>query len=244
MPGSPLWLALPAVVLSVSGGWFALDAYLKRRRIADTPTARVRSAAQGYVELVGRAQMLDGLPVEAPLSREPVCWYRYAIYGRSGRSERWGKLEGETSEALFALDDGTGRCVIDPDGADVATPHRSVRYGQKRYPEHWDRGGALHALVGNYRYVEEWIAPGDRLYALGRLRTHAGITQLDADRERVVRETLADFKRDPARARRLFDRNADGVIDATEWEAARRVAAQRADRALRDTAPSDDVHLL
>ena len=58
-----LLIALFALYL----GFFGL---IRVRRIEDVPTARVRSAPQGYVELIGTAHTLDGEPIIAPLSKK------------------------------------------------------------------------------------------------------------------------------------------------------------------------------
>ena len=48
----------------------------RTRHIEDVPTARVRSAHQGYVELIGTAHTMNGEPIIAPLSNTSCCWYR------------------------------------------------------------------------------------------------------------------------------------------------------------------------
>jgi hypothetical protein len=50
-----------------------LDAFWRLRTIADIPTARIRSAPQGYVELAGHA-LAHRASVTAPLTELPcVC---------------------------------------------------------------------------------------------------------------------------------------------------------------------------
>ena len=64
------------VILLVTGllGW--VRAIRHARLIADTPTSRIASAAQGYTELQGRGQPLDGTPLLSPVNALPVLWYR------------------------------------------------------------------------------------------------------------------------------------------------------------------------
>ena len=57
----------------------ARAAFAARRAAEDTPTALIRSAAQGYTELRGMADLLDGEPIRAPASLRPCVWYRYRI---------------------------------------------------------------------------------------------------------------------------------------------------------------------
>jgi hypothetical protein len=68
-----------ALVLLGPGLYYAWRCFRRARALADTDTARIRSAPQGYVELKGRAGLMDGDPIIAPLSGLPCCWYRYRI---------------------------------------------------------------------------------------------------------------------------------------------------------------------
>src|SRR3954471_22107283 len=47
--------------------------------ISGTPTARIASAAQGYVELVGRAMPHPGGALRSRFSQLPCVWYQYFI---------------------------------------------------------------------------------------------------------------------------------------------------------------------
>src|SRR5262245_38354116 len=71
----------PFVLLAKSlVSFFAWVANSRRyRQISDLPTSKVASAAQGYVELFGRAQLLPGTPVTSPLSSTACCWYSFEI---------------------------------------------------------------------------------------------------------------------------------------------------------------------
>ena len=66
-------------VAVAGGGWFALRWLHVARMIEDTPTSRIRSAAQGYVELGGRCRALDGTQNLAPLTQRPCVWWRCRI---------------------------------------------------------------------------------------------------------------------------------------------------------------------
>ena len=65
--------------LWVGGGcayllWAARTAFVAltyRRLIQDTPTTRLRAAAQGFVEVSGTARLFEGEPVLAPLTNRP-----------------------------------------------------------------------------------------------------------------------------------------------------------------------------
>ena len=58
-------------------GRIAYATLARKRLIEDTPTSRIRSAPQGFVELAGVAGVFEGEPIIAPLTQRPCCWYRY-----------------------------------------------------------------------------------------------------------------------------------------------------------------------
>jgi hypothetical protein len=241
--GSAVRLATEAAALPFWAAWLALTAvafYLLRRgtrafwrlrTVTDTPTARVQSAPQGYVELAGLARR-EGPLLAAKLTGTPCLWYRYRIEQRqaSGRSDRWMTLERAESEAPFRLADASGTCLIDPRGAELS-PRRYKRWtGPSRDPSMRTGRGAdwLGLLVGEgrYRFTEERIVSGDPLYVLGRLETPRRGPE---ERERLRLALLRVWMRNPARMAQ-FDRNGDGHLDEEEWEAAREEAARLAER--------------
>lgn len=216
------------------------------RLIEDTPTARIRSAAQGYVELEGQAVALPGEPIYAPLSGKLCVWYEYRIDYReigfqSGRQrQRWVSLERGGSEAIFGLEDDTGRCVVDPEGAQVHPAHVLTWYGYERYPVHTPPGHS--DFLGSYRYTERLIEPGDPLYALGWLETLK-----DAHEQGLMEKTRALLRRWKADQRALlhrFDLDRDGRIDAKEWEVIRKQAAREALRAHLRQPPGATIQVL
>lgn len=209
--------------------WLGVHDLHRARLLDDLPTSKVRSAAQGYVELEGWARMMPGEPIYAPLSGQPCAWYSYRIEHRArdseGRDRGWRTLESDRSNAIFHLDDGTGCCIIDPEGADV-TPAIRLRWrGYTARPGAAPRETGFWARLlstGSYRYTECRIGEYDRLYAVGLF---VGL----GDREAVslsdeVRDVLSVWKRDRAKLLRRFDRDGNGEVDLDEWEEARSVA--------------------
>jgi hypothetical protein len=237
-PSLLYWAILGALALASGISLYGVLYYGRRAwRLADTPIARIRSAPQGYVELYGRAGLLPGPPILAPLSALPCAWFRYRVEERS-EGGRWRPLDQGDSDSLFVLDDGTGQCVIDPEGADFIKTRRDIWYGSPN-------GARTHALWGigaAYRYTEQRILPGEELHAIGRLRTVGGLRETP-DTQREVAELLERWKRDPQRMA-LFDRNRNGRIDPDEWEAARRAAHRQVQREQLEQATEPDVHVL
>ncbi|MGA7799537.1 MAG: GIDE domain-containing protein [Gammaproteobacteria bacterium] len=223
-------LLLAVLTALALAAFFFIWRNLRRARIIeDTPTARVRSAAQGYVELEGSARLLDGPSIRAPLTGAECLWWRFkverresAVDSRGRRFTSWTTLHCGESDDLFLFDDGTGTCVVDPHGADVVPGVRQVWYGSSEWPRLGPRTGTglLGAIGGSYRYTEERLMPG-KLYALGWFRT---LANADLSLGEEVSALLRQWKLDGRRLLRRFDANGDGAIDAEEWEAARAAA--------------------
>lgn len=205
----------------------ALASFWRLRIVADTPTARIRSAPQGYVELIGVARRHRASAV-APLTRRPCVWYRYRVEREqgAGRNRRWVTVEQGEHPAPFLLDDGTGQCLVEPTGGTFKCRTADVWYGRSRHtPKPVKR--AWLQVRSRYRFREERIMDGEPLYVLGRFETPR---RGDAERQELVRRLLARWKRDPARVAAL-DRNGDGEIDLADWERAREEAERLAARA-------------
>jgi hypothetical protein len=212
--------------------WRARTAFIHARLIADLPTSRVRSASQGLVELAGLARAADE-PLSAPLSGRPCLWWRYRIerYRSGRRGNSWVTVEQGASAAPLKLDDGSGHCLILPDGGEVRS-HRIKRWAghQRRPPTGDDAAG--HGLLGTvlgqrYRYTEELIADGDPLYVLGHFETADGGRL--ADVRSLQGDILRAWKQQQYPALVAdHDRDGDGALDAAEWEAVRAAARREA----------------
>ncbi|MBP7712811.1 MAG: hypothetical protein KA217_10195 [Gammaproteobacteria bacterium] len=246
-PLAPLLFALLVAGISLWALFAAFRALKRARVVEDVPTSRLRSAAQGYVELSGTAELLPGTPVLSPLSGRACAWYRYRVDvrerdSRSG-SREWRMVENGVSDALFRLVDETGECVVDPDGADVTPALNQTWYGIERVPGGPPpRESALSLFSGRYRYREELIRPGDPLHAVGNLRTVGG----PADQTPVhedVRALLAEWKRDRARMR-TFDADGDGAVGPAEWETVRKAAVTEVLRRRADRSAHLGTHVL
>ena len=91
-PGDDFWtFAIILVLLTVGGFIGAFYFFLRKRIIEDTPTSRITSAAQGYVELSGVGKLMDGSTITGPLTGIPCTWYQYTVeeYRSSGKKSHW-----------------------------------------------------------------------------------------------------------------------------------------------------------
>ncbi len=213
---------------------YAFKAWAKNRVIEDTPTSRVRSAAQGYVEFSGRAMLPPSSHIKGPLTGKPCAWWRYKIEqrGSSGRSRSWSTVQSGTSDVPFLLDDGTGRCLIDPRGAEVFPGASDVWYGPSEWPEvHIPNGTGVfgwlvdHLVTGRYRYTEHRFQEHDPLYAIGSFRSLGGASVESPDT--AAASLLRAWKEDQAGLLARFDSNHDGIISAEEWDRARAAARRQ-----------------
>ncbi len=83
------WIVCLALIAAIS--LIAWMSTLRRRRaITDTPTSRIASAAQGYVELLGAGRPLDYPPLLSHLTHLPCLWYRYQVEEKKG--DKWQKV--------------------------------------------------------------------------------------------------------------------------------------------------------
>jgi hypothetical protein len=152
-------------------GWAA--SYQRYRVSKDTPTSKIASAAQGYVEVYGRAAQIAGQTTKSPLSMRPCCWYRYVVEKKRFGTD-WQVIESGVSSSQFLLIDSTGECVVYPDGAEVASVSERV----------W---------VKDDRRVSEWWIPEHvKLYVIGKFSTNR--VQSDPSRKRTIFRVLHEYQ--------------------------------------------------
>jgi hypothetical protein len=220
------WLATGLTVIAAAVCFYLIFRWLHRARlIADTPTAYIRSAAQGYVELQGWASMMDGAPIHAPLSGLACVWYSYRVEQKTDDNDRWRTIENGVSEAIFHLDDGTGLCIVDPEGADITPSVRLCWRGLLRRPGAAPSStGFRDSLLSSkpYRYTECRIQDGDPLYAIGQFVALG--TADTATMNEEIRDLLSRWKQNRPELLRRFDTDRDGEIGSQEWEEVRRQA--------------------
>lgn len=208
--------------------------FKRARLIEDMPTARVRSASQGFTELIGIAH-LENQPLNSPLTATPCLWWSFQIekYQSSGKSSRWVTVEKKHSEAPFFLRDTTGICRIEPHGAEISAKHRKVWYGNTRQPVSGasssdGRFSIAGLTIGQrYRYTEVLIREGDPLYTLGHFETDKG-GQRRASPQVIAGNILRHWKQDFGKLLDQFDHNGDGKLDMQEWQQVQQAAYRAA----------------
>ena len=240
------------VVAAFAGVGFFLwkKSFQRARMMEDMATSKIRSAAQGFVELSGIQHPIEGIPLSAPLTGSACTWWDYKIERREqtrnskGQTRtRWSTMEKDTSVGFFHLRDETGEILVNPVGADVTPSLQRVWYGDARRPngDSTSRFGA--SLKGRYRYTERIMRPGEPIYALGHFETWSNVPGRN-ERSKKRSEILAEWKTDAAELVRRFDADGDGRVDQDEWESARQAAQALAEEQVAEAAMKPDVDIL
>lgn len=216
-----LWcLGIMAVVSLLA--WYST--LYRLRTISGTPTSRIGSAAQGYVELTGRGAV-QGEPILSRYSNLPCLWCRYKMERKRSDNKGWHTEEQGVNSAPFLIDDGSGKCVVDPDGAEVITRHK----------DSW--------TSGDYRYTEWRLLDIDEIYVLGEFRTVGG-SNTELTQDELVKQVLSEWKMDNADLLKRFDLDNNGVLDMREWMLARSAAKREAEKRLNEALAAPDINFM
>lgn len=246
MPGSE-YLVMSGLLVAGFGYlvYYSFHAFRRFRFVDGTATSKIRSAAQGLVELKGLAEWLPGDSITSPFSKNRCVWYHCTVdkRNRSGKRTSWSNLSDECSGHLFRLVDETGWCVIDPDHAHVIAESDVTWYGQSRASQSQPpkKTPWLCVNTGNYRFRERLIRPASSLYALGEFHSYQN-TPSDEYLEKQAEDRVRQWKLQPGRYLRDFDLDANGVIQQAEWKAIR--AAARSQVSAEMKAVDSEHHLL
>jgi hypothetical protein len=190
-----------------------LGSLKEARASEDIATSRIQSAAQGYVELQGVARPLDDGALASPFLGLEAVWWK-CTHRTHGKNRNRTPYVERTSTKRFYLEDASGRCLIDPAGAQVTSSTTHTWHAEQPGPP----DPSTQALTP-YICTETVLAPGTRLYVRGEFRTvRVGAQALD-----LMRDKLAAWQADDKK-RAILDVDRDGKLSATELEAARRAA--------------------
>jgi hypothetical protein len=231
----PVWLGAASLFASTVGATLTwVHALRSARRSEDIPTARIRSAAQGYVQFFGQSRPGKRGLLRAPLSGARCVWWSYAVTARAGDETVFRQ---DASRQPFYIEDGTGRCLVDPLEAQL-TPSQVKNWVSANAPAPQNELKFFTTSMANaiYECTESVLLPGVRLYVQGHFKTFRKTPQpLDRMHEKL-RRWLSDAKWKP-----LLDVNRDGHIDDRELSAARRAALMAARREVATEVSYEDI---
>ncbi len=133
----------------------------KFKKVADTPTSKVRSMAAGLVELNGKVATIKKLV--SPITKHDCVYYKveHQIYVRSKNGGSWVTTSVKTDFQNFYLQDETGKVEVDPRQAELDIPSDYIT------PQLY--------MNGSQRDIEYFLAPGDAVYTLGTAKNKPGV---------------------------------------------------------------------
>jgi hypothetical protein len=199
------WLFVIAIGISL---FAAIFNYWRLLKITEAPISTIAAAAQGYIELSGKASTPKLF--KTPYHGIPCVWYRAWVYASRWDSESQSYkasslLAYSESDQLFQLQDDSGRCMVNPKGAEVIFVEKRTFF------------------KNDHRYVEEYLPAGKPLYLLGYLDTLHHYNSAEAI-DKDTGALLVSWKNNPLKLHAQFDQNRNGQIDMDEWEVARKEA--------------------
>lgn len=106
-----------AVVIIIKFGLYSAQAQT-RKRLARAPRVTIAAFPEATpARIVGR--VVDGERLTSPLCGRPCVFYEVIVQQRrqSSQSSGWRTIIHETRAIPFAIDDGTGHALVDPEGA-------------------------------------------------------------------------------------------------------------------------------
>lgn len=226
------YLTLVVILLLLLGFscFHSYRAFKQFRFIAATATSKIRSAAQGQVEIKGLAEWLPGDQILSPFSNSRCTWYHCSIERRQTSAERvtWTNISEDRSDHLFLLADDTGACIIDPENAQVIAESDRSWYGsseQDKLKPPKSPSWLRFPGQGDYRFRERLIRPATTLYALGWFSSFYN-NPADAWLNSQVELVIRQWKMQAGKYLGEYDLDKNGEIQKQEWEAIR-IAARK-----------------
>lgn len=166
--------------------WFARGFRLlqRKRLVLNTPTSKIHSAAMGLVELSGLAA--SPYIMLSPLKRTECYYYRSVAWQlkQQGKSSEWVKVAEETLHVPFYVDDGSGKVLVDPRGAEMDLHcdlqqeyHRSILFTGPEMPGCVAEFLTRHGVDPDkhIKVEEHCIKPKNFLFVLGTLSQNPGL---------------------------------------------------------------------
>jgi hypothetical protein len=120
--------------------------------LRSVPVTPIAQAEPGYASLRGKALALPNRePLLSP-GGTPCVWYSYYSH-QAGMGSIHGQTTASDSPLPFVLDDGSGQCIVYPEGADISGGKRSESGGTR----------------------ETMIFAGDTVCVAGQFEPYAGV---------------------------------------------------------------------
>lgn len=171
--GSALFIILGVAVL-----FEAVTTYRRSQYILDLPTSCIQSAATGLVEITGEVVPAKET-ITSPFAEQEcvLCQYKYGLVAAEKEDETKGGsgLVG----VPFYVEDGTGRMLVRPNGADIRIPLHLMDFIQTDWAAHEEHVTSERGLAEEPR--ESWRKRYELTDRLKPLRALGQATESGAD---------------------------------------------------------------
>ena len=179
---------LAAAAAGVAGGSYlfyrGFSLLQRKRLILNTPQSKIRSASMGLVEISGVAA--GPYLINSPLGQRSCYYYRSIAwqYQQRGKNSEWVKVAEESLHVPFYLNDGSGKLLVDPTGAEMDL-HCDLHeeYNRSVLLSGPDMPGSVYSFLSRHgvdssrriKVEERCISPNNSLFVLGTLSQNPGI---------------------------------------------------------------------
>ncbi len=142
--------------------------------LKDTPLSKIQSAAQGYVEITGKAAPLNKT-INSPFSNVECCWFSYKI--EVDTNNGYEAVASYKSGHCFQIQDATGEAIVYPLHADIKNIESFSwsQHGQSfnHKNEHSSQLKSIVHFIADrrYRITEQRILEGEEITVLGFFQT-------------------------------------------------------------------------
>jgi len=250
-----LGLLITAVGLTLWKGFAYLNKY---RLITGTPTSKIRSAHQGYVEVIGHISEASDNALRAPLSGRECVWYSFSVsrFQSTGKKHSWRIERQGSSDQFFQVDDGSGKCLVDPEGATVKAENVRTWYGDTPSPSQYSSSPQAsdnmfsgmfntHFNGSNYRYryQERLLFAHEKIYILGQFESTGGGRHLDTLKQ-MTGDVIREWKLSYPDLLKEFDTNKDNTLDIQEWNKVQQAAEQEAKKRRSSESALPTTHII
>lgn len=197
IPASVIFLVCAALVVGLFIIAVSANNWRRRQRIIATPTTPIaQCTGDSVVEIKGKIVASEQGSFKTPFSGRDAVFCRVTVQERryQGSRQVWHTIVKEIDAREFHVDDGSGQQArIDPRGANTLLDKQSVSSsGMFNDPPaqlvsfleaHGVKSDTWIGKDKSMQYLEEVLAPGDSLYAIGPCHREAGPPEPDAYRD-------------------------------------------------------------
>lgn len=225
-------IKLGALLIMLGGAavYSSLKRFKQRRRIQDTPSSDISSAAQGLVEIQGHALPRYGSSYRCMDGR--ACVYRdlkIEKYVTRGKSSSWETVFVETEGADFIISDGTGIAQVLVTSADLVLvekpkllanfPVETRAQFAERYGKRVEGLSPTFSLFGgrSIRITERLIRVAGPVYVRGYFQTVQEMNPYLIEPQYLnFLARIGEMRKQPSWKSKAFDLNRDGRITEDE----------------------------